>query len=151
MKKRRLSLGIATHSAIAAASTIVLNKPEQPTAREIKEFREALGMTQAQFAKEFNISIGTLQRWEQERNVPRTSNPLISMWRRLAREHRAPKARRKPNASAVHVREANSNSKDNADAPSKTSTFFGAAVSFCGPEFLSSHHVAASSVAGLWS
>lgn len=37
------------------------------SAEEIKKIRKALGMTQREFANEFNFSIRTVQEWEQGR------------------------------------------------------------------------------------
>lgn len=36
----------------------------------IKNLRKATGMSQQEFARHFNISLRTLQQWEQERSSP---------------------------------------------------------------------------------
>jgi transcriptional regulator with XRE-family HTH domain len=78
-------------SVIVAASQMVLMKAKHPTAREIKEFRDRLGLTQKQFAGQFGIPLGTIRRWEQEQNTPRRTNAIYTLWRKLARTHRSPK------------------------------------------------------------
>jgi putative transcriptional regulator len=37
---------------------------------DVKRIRNKLGMTQAQFAREFGFSVDTLRHWEQGRRVP---------------------------------------------------------------------------------
>jgi putative transcriptional regulator len=40
---------------------------------QVKIIRRALGLTQEEFAKQFQIPIGTLRDWEQDRNSPDTA------------------------------------------------------------------------------
>jgi putative transcriptional regulator len=42
-----------------------------PDEIDVKQIRENLGMSQAQFAVHFGFSVRTLQEWEQGRSVPR--------------------------------------------------------------------------------
>lgn len=74
--------------AIVAASKLILAKVERPTADEIKQFRENLGLTQEEFAREFEIPLVTIRRWEQKLNTPRRRNPIYTMWRAVARSQR---------------------------------------------------------------
>ena len=43
---------------------------ESNTAKDIKELREALGMTQEEFAREVGVSFSTVSRWETGRGQP---------------------------------------------------------------------------------
>jgi DNA-binding transcriptional regulator YiaG len=51
---------------------------ERNAAEEIRQLREALGLTQEQFAREVGVSFSTVSRWETARGEP---SPLA--WRRI--------------------------------------------------------------------
>lgn len=53
------------------------------TAAQIRKFREDVGMTQDEFAKEFDIPLGTLRRWEQGVNTPRATNSFMRLIQRI--------------------------------------------------------------------
>jgi putative transcriptional regulator len=40
------------------------------TSKQVRAFRGELGLTQQQFAEEFDIPLGTLRRWEQGQSNP---------------------------------------------------------------------------------
>lgn len=54
-----------------------------PEEINVKKIREALGMSQSEFAEYFGFSVRTLQEWEQGRSVPRgvSRNFLILLQR----------------------------------------------------------------------
>lgn len=62
----------------AINSTFLSDKPSQracyviPSFQDfdIKEYRKSLNMSQADFAKEHNISLGTLKKWERSSSQP---------------------------------------------------------------------------------
>jgi DNA-binding transcriptional regulator YiaG len=54
------------------------------TSEEIKHYRLELGMTQERFSAEFGIPLGTLRRWERDRNVPRSIAGLIRAFAELS-------------------------------------------------------------------
>jgi len=58
------------------------------TGEEIKRYRLELGMTQAQFSKEFFIPLGTLRRWEQGQNVPRSLAGLVRAFSEILSRYR---------------------------------------------------------------
>lgn len=49
----------------------------QITGTEIKALRTKLGLSQSKFAKQFRLSIRTLQKWEQGDTRPETSATLL--------------------------------------------------------------------------
>ncbi|WP_244831996.1 DNA-binding transcriptional regulator [Caballeronia sp. TF1N1] len=78
---------------IAAVPGMVLMQVDWPTAEEIKQFRQELGMTQQQFSSTFDIPLDTVRRWEQEQNAPQRSNAVNTQSRKLCRTHRTRRQR----------------------------------------------------------
>lgn len=70
---------------LASNDVSCLTAPEL-TPSQITDFRVSLKMTQEEFAKEFDIPLGTLRRWEQGANAPRASKGFLrllgAIWRR---------------------------------------------------------------------
>ena len=58
--------------------------PENVDPNDVAAVRRAVGMSQAQFAKAFGVSLATLRRWEQ--GVRRPRGPAQSLLRVIARE-----------------------------------------------------------------
>ncbi len=58
-----------------------------PTPEEVRALRARLGMSQAQFARAFGLTIDTLQQYEQGRRRP--SGPAATLLRVIAREPEA--------------------------------------------------------------
>lgn len=69
------------HNGLPAPSDAAGDAPA--TYQLIREFRRNAGMTQQEFSKEFSIPLGTLRRWEQDRNVPRASSQFLNLLRRI--------------------------------------------------------------------
>jgi putative transcriptional regulator len=60
----------------------------QPPARlDVKAVRQHVGMTQAQFAASFGISLGTLRHWERGDRLPR--GPALVLLHVVAKEPKA--------------------------------------------------------------
>lgn len=63
----------------------VIHKP--PASLDVKAVRQQVGMTQAQFAASFGISLGTLRHWERGDRMPR--GPALMLLHVVAREPKA--------------------------------------------------------------
>lgn len=54
---------------------------------DVKRIRQALGMTQKEFAREFQLSVATLRDWEQRRYPPdQSARTLLKVIRAMPRE-----------------------------------------------------------------
>ena len=60
---------------------------EIPTLIDVKAVRKQVGMTQAQFAASFGISLGTLRHWERGDRIPR--GPALVLLQVVAKEPKA--------------------------------------------------------------
>jgi putative transcriptional regulator len=49
----------------------------QPRGPEIKQLRERLGFSQAEFARRFGLDLASLKNWERERRIPEQGNCLL--------------------------------------------------------------------------
>ncbi len=72
--------------------------PPPPTAEEIKALRARFGLSQAQFAHRFGLTVDTIQQYEQGRRVP--SGPASILLRVIAAEPRAVMRALKPHKAA---------------------------------------------------
>jgi putative transcriptional regulator len=79
-----------------AARAVSLRPP--PTAEEIKALRARFGLSQAQFAHRFGLTVDTVQQYEQGRRVP--SGPAAVLLRVIAAEPGAVMRALKPHKSA---------------------------------------------------
>lgn len=104
----------------------MITMPEQPSGADVKRFREAVEMTQEEFAKQFNLPLGTLRRWEQGQNEPRGNSPLHVAVRKVLRA--AGLGRRPPSTDGTEQKGARTDNKtmrlkDKAPAASPRSSF----------------------------
>ena len=60
---------------------------EMPASIDVKAVRKQVGMTQAQFAVSFGISLGTLRHWERGDRMPR--GPALVLLQVVAKEPKA--------------------------------------------------------------
>lgn len=67
------------------------NESNNDIDRTIKEIRQELGLSQSQFAKEFNLSVRNLQEWEQNRKTP--PNYLVKLIERIIKAENIKKNR----------------------------------------------------------
>ncbi|RFU47585.1 DNA-binding transcriptional regulator [Paraburkholderia sp. DHOC27] len=127
------------HAKIVVSKSGLLTKPDQPPGKEMRKFRLALGKTQAQFAKAFNIPIDTVRRWEQSHNAARVAHPFMAalkpLFRNLARTRRA--AADQP--VQYDALEAKGEARQET-CRSKVRSLLSALLPFCGPEILNCHH-----------
>ena len=75
-----------------------ISVPPPPTAGEIKALRARFGLSQAQFAHRFGLTVDTLQQYEQGRRVP--SGPASILLRVIAAEPGAVMRALKPHKAA---------------------------------------------------
>src|SRR4051812_29143396 len=66
-------------------------------ARRVREVREGLGLSQAEFADRFGMSVRSLQEWEQARRLPDLA--VLAYLRVIERNPRAVQSALKPNAA----------------------------------------------------
>ena len=66
-------------------------------ARRVREVRERLGFSQAEFADRFGMSVRSLQEWEQGRRLPDLA--VLTYLRVIERNPRAVQSALKPNAA----------------------------------------------------
>jgi len=66
-------------------------------ARRVREVREGLGFSQAEFAERFGMSVRSLQEWEQARRLPDVA--VMAYLRVIERNPRAVQSALKPNAA----------------------------------------------------
>lgn len=66
-------------------------------ARRLREVREGLGLSQAEFAQRFGMSVRSLQEWEQARRLPDLA--VLAYLRVIERNPRAVQSALKPNAA----------------------------------------------------
>lgn len=59
------ALGVAAGDTVGSRRTLV-SRPEP----DVRALREGLGMSQAEFAAAFGVSVGTVRNWEQGRREP---------------------------------------------------------------------------------
>ena len=95
MQRKRLA---AKHS--AAGKRLAGAMRELQTlefARRLREVREDLGLSQAEFAQRFGMSVRSLQEWEQARRLPDLA--VLAYLRVIERNPRAVESALKPNAA----------------------------------------------------
>jgi DNA-binding transcriptional regulator YiaG len=66
-------------------------------ARRVREVREGLSLSQAEFARRFGLSLRSLQEWEQARRLPEAA--VLTYLRVIERDPEAVQAALKPNAA----------------------------------------------------
>ncbi len=66
-------------------------------ARRLREVREALGLSQAEFAQRFGMGLRSLQEWEQARRLPDLA--VLAYLRVIERNPKAVQSALKPNAA----------------------------------------------------
>ena len=66
-------------------------------ARRVREVREGLAMSQAEFARRFGLSLRSLQEWEQARRLPDMA--VFTYLRVIERNPKAVQSALKPNAA----------------------------------------------------
>lgn len=66
-------------------------------ARRVREVREGLGLSQSEFARQFALSLRSLQEWEQARRLPDAA--VLTYLRVIERNPKAVQAALKPNAA----------------------------------------------------
>ena len=66
-------------------------------ARRVRDVREGLGLSQAEFADRFGMSVRSLQEWEQARRLPDLA--VLAYLRVIERNPRAVLSALKPNAA----------------------------------------------------
>ena len=66
-------------------------------ARRVREVREGLGLSQAEFADRFGMSVRSLQEWEQARRLPDLA--VLAYLRVIERNPRAVQSALKPNVA----------------------------------------------------
>ncbi len=52
-------------------------RPKQLSGAEIAELRTSLGLSQAQFGVKYDLSLGTIQNWEQDKRKPDQATLLL--------------------------------------------------------------------------
>jgi len=66
-------------------------------ARRVREVREGLGFAQSEFARQFGLSLRSLQEWEQARRLPDTA--VLAYLRVIERNPKAVQSALKPTAA----------------------------------------------------
>jgi putative transcriptional regulator len=66
-------------------------------ARRVREVREGLGLSQSEFARQFGLSLRSLQEWEQARRLPDAA--VLTYLRVIERDPKAVRSALKPNAA----------------------------------------------------
>ncbi|HJT87970.1 MAG TPA: helix-turn-helix domain-containing protein [Bryobacteraceae bacterium] len=66
-------------------------------ARRLREVRDGLGLSQAEFAQRFGMSLRSLQEWEQARRLPDLA--VLAYLRVIERNPKAAQSALKPNAA----------------------------------------------------
>jgi putative transcriptional regulator len=66
-------------------------------ARRIREIREGQGLSQSEFARQFGLSLRSLQEWEQARRLPDAA--VLTYLRVIERNPKAVRAALKPSAA----------------------------------------------------
>jgi putative transcriptional regulator len=66
-------------------------------ARRVREVRETLGLSQSEFARQFGLSLRSLQEWEQARRLPDAA--VLTYLRVIERNPKAVRSALRPNAA----------------------------------------------------
>jgi len=66
-------------------------------ARRVREVREGLGLSQSEFARQFGLSLRSLQEWEQARRLPDTA--VVAYLRVIERNPKAVQSALRPTAA----------------------------------------------------
>lgn len=133
------------HAKIIVSESGLLSKPDQPPGKEIRKFRKCLRKTPRQFAKEFNIPICTLRRWEHGNSPLKNAHLFIAMLNGLFGNFLRFKKASYGSSLENNIVENNEESK-NKISKGKARTILSALLPFCGPEILNCHHTVSCTV-----
>jgi len=73
----RTSISLQQAVAIAKSARGGRKRWPQPSGAEIKNLRQRLGLSQAEFARQFGLDLASLKHWERGRRFPEQGNCLI--------------------------------------------------------------------------